>query len=535
MKLTRDELEQRLRRAEALLREREEETRIAFELSGVGQVIADAETTRFLRVNQSFCVMMGYSEAELLELSAREISHPDDADIFSGTFYPKIQSGEISEYVTEKRYVHRRGDVVWVSINAMMLPDRARRPRRIAALIRDISAQKKAEQSAMQSATMFRAIFENSVDAIAVYEGYFHAMVNPAYVKLFGYSDAAELIGKPGPDLIAPAARERIKRRIAARLRGEIVPAAYVTRGLRRDGTEFDLDIHASYFEIDGGQFRLVILRDVTKKLLAEKILKKSRAELELRVAERTAELSRANARLQRASRHRKRLETELWAATDREQERIGADLHDGLGQQLAGIGYFVSAMEMRNPGASPRLAADLRHISAFLNNAVAQTREIARGLYPPELEKGLFVALEKFAENVARTHEIECNFSCAKKFAIKKSAANQLYRIAQEAVTNALRHGRATRITLELICARSRGRLVIRDNGSGKFDAIKKSHGLGLRTMRNRAGLLDGTLEIKSGSAGTVVTCLFPCAVMKKSRQTKSKSCKKGVAGESR
>lgn len=503
---SREELLERLRRTEQALCECEEENRIAFELSGVGQVVCDPETGRFLHVNQAFCNMMGYTSEELLQLTVRDISHPEDGEIFFKLYYPRMQRGEISEYITDKRYIHKNGQLVWVSINGSLLPDRCGEPRRLAAVIQDITARKNAEAAARESTTQLRAIFENSVDAIAVYKSSLHAMVNPAYLKLFGYESEEELIGTPGPNLIAPSERLLIYDRIIRRMRGEPVSSSYVSRGLRKDGTEFDLEIHAAHFDLNGDRFRVVILRDVTERLHTERALQEAHAELEQRVRERTLELTRE-------SRKRKQLEAEMREVTEREQRRIGQDLHDGLGQQLAGISFMASALVRASAHGSPPPAAKLHQIATLLTEALRHTREISRGLYPIELEEeGLFFALHRLAERVEHTSKVRCVFVNEKEFAIPKPCAKELYRIAQEATNNAVTHGNPAHVQIELKATREAFQLSIADNGVGFPKEGKPRRGMGLSTMQNRARLLDGHLDLRQNpDGGMTVVCTIP------------------------
>jgi two-component system sensor kinase FixL len=502
---SREELLERLRRATQMLCECEEENRVAFELSGVGQTLVEVKTQRFLTVNQAFCKILGYSSEELLQRTIQDVSHPADSEVFPQT-YQRIESGEISEYAVEKRYIHKDGRIVWVSINASMLPAKPGQTLRMAAVIRDITSQKLAEAAAQESSTRLRAIFENSVDAIAVYKGYVHAMVNPAYVKLFGYDSAEELIGIPGPELIAPSKRALIEKNIKHRMNGKPVPSDYITRGFRKDGTEFDLEIHASHFDLGGERFRLVILRDVSERLRIEHELQEAHAELEQRVRERTRDLMRE-------SRKRKQLEAEMREVTEREQRRIGQDLHDGLGQQLAGISFMASALVRASAHGAPPPVAKLHQIANLLTEALRHTREISRGLYPIELEEeGLFFALHRLAERVEHTSKVRCVFANEKEFVIPKPCAKELYRIAQEATNNAVTHGNPSHVQIELKATRDAVQLSIADNGVGFSKAEKQTCGMGLSTMQNRARLLDGNLELRQNPEGGVtVICTIP------------------------
>jgi signal transduction histidine kinase len=296
--------------------------------------------------------------------------------------------------------------------------------------------------------------------------------------------------------------------RLERRIRGEEVPGDYVTRGLRKDGTEFDLEIHASSFHVNGECFRLVILRDVTETTRAQEEKRKAHEELERRVAERTADLSLSNARLQSESLKRKRLEQAMWNAIDREQKRIGEDLHDSLGQQLAGISCSIKAIKA--PG-DPVLAASLERVARLLCDAVAQTRRIARGLYPPELDDGLLFALKYLSDDVTHSFGVKCSFAAPEMFHVRESDGRQLYRIAQEAISNSLKHGHASQIDIELVRIKDVIRLTIRDNGAGLPAPGSLRPGMGLNTMRNRARVLGGNFVLKrDADGGTVVRCWY-------------------------
>lgn len=509
-KATRETLPERLRQTEEALRECQAEARAVWDLSGIGQALVDPASERFVRVNGALCRILGYTEAELLRLTVRDVSHPDEADIFTGVL-PDMLTGQLAEYAIEKRYLHKEGHVIWVSVHAAALPARPGQPRRTIGIISDITPRKNAEAAALESLTRFRAIFENSVDAIAVYRGITHAMVNPAYLRLFGYNSPEELIGKPGPDLIAPSQREIIAGNIQRRMHGEPVPADYVSRGLRKDGSEFDLEIHASHFDLHGERFRLVILRDVTEPRRIASELEAAHRHLERRVRERTRALIRE-------SRRRERLERQMHEITEREQRRIGQDLHDGVGQHLAGTAFMLGALA-RTTGKGARVPAEkLLEIAGLLGDAVRQTREISRGLFPADLEEhGLCHALRQLAERTAGTWGIPCQFACAREFRLEKQAAIQLYRVAQEAVANAVKHARPARIALELTATRDAVRLLITDDGRG-FDARRRSSGIGLATMKNRVRLLAGQFQIRQNpEGGTAVTCTIPRTTAKR------------------
>ena len=140
----------------------------------------------------------------------------------------------------------------------------------------DITGLKRAEKELRENEIKFRAIFENSLDAIGVTKDGVPLFVNPAYLSLFGYTSSDELVGTSIQKLVAPAERERIMAYTRKRARKEDAPIVYETRGLRKDGTEFDLDIHVSTYPVDGEIYTLVILRDITERKQADQLISES-------------------------------------------------------------------------------------------------------------------------------------------------------------------------------------------------------------------------------------------------------------------
>ncbi len=209
-----------------------------------------------------------------------------------------------------------------------------------------------------------------------------------------------------------------------------------------------------------------------------------------------------------------KKLEREVLAISEAEQQRIGADLHDGLGQHLTGIACLASALSERLHTAGNPEEQAAEEIARLVQDAISQTRALARGLSPVQIEHyGLQSALESLAYEVERLHRIECRFhSDAATPIYDHAAAINLYRIAQEAINNALKHGKAARIEIGLRLNAKQGEISIRDNGTGFSTRRSKKGSLGLRIMGYRASLIGATLEISSRPRhGTIITCRFP------------------------
>jgi len=229
----------------------------------------------------------------------------------------------------------------------------------------------------------------------------------------------------------------------------------------------------------------------------------------------------------------RMRLEKAVLDASEAEQQRIGRDLHDGLGQHLTGIGFMSESLEDRlTAKAWPEAAALATKVTTRIKEAVAQTRDLAKGLFPVELKThGIAPALQKLALNTEKLFSIACDFKTEASLQVRnESVARHLYRIAQESVFNAVKHSQGKHIHIRLTGKGGRVTLMIEDDGVG-IDARKVNDSdMGLHIMRYRARVIDATLEIHRGSrGGTIVTCVVENANGRKGAHEKSKQPNKG------
>jgi two-component system, NarL family, sensor histidine kinase NreB len=212
-----------------------------------------------------------------------------------------------------------------------------------------------------------------------------------------------------------------------------------------------------------------------------------------------------------RAEAETARLERQLVEATEREQRRIGRDLHDGLGQHLTALEMMNHALLERLRGCAPELVEQAQDISAHIRQTITHTRQLSHGLSPVSLEDdGLMHALRELASVTQGTGHVACEFICENPVSFgDPNVATQLYRIAQEAVNNAVRHSHANRISITLARAGARLRLCVQDNGRGLPQPTDARHGLGLGTMEFRARLIGANLEIASDPGnGVEVNC---------------------------
>ncbi|WP_449412920.1 PAS domain-containing sensor histidine kinase [Pandoraea soli] len=313
---------------------------------------------------------------------------------------------------------------------------------------------------------------------------------NPTAESVFRCS-AMEAIGEPLarflPERFRDAHYQHIERfgmtGVSERLMGRGRPLW----GLRSDGEEFPMEASISQSADAAGKFYTVALRDVTEQRKIANALQTSRTELE-----------KLNARLE--------------AVREDEKLRVARELHDDLGQRLTAL-KMDTALLKRALGDKAPVSGDVKRIEQSIDGMVAAVRQMAADLRPPMLDDlGLGPAIEWYTRDFARRYGVAVDFTEAHSLPpIPAPVATALFRIVQESLNNVAKHARATSVTIELSCDRE-CRLRISDNGRGLPPTRPKSDSLGFISMRERARLLGGTLEVRSPSeGGTVVTTVIP------------------------
>lgn len=314
--------------------------------------------------------------------------------------------------------------------------------------------------------------FNGSLDLLCIAEldGYFK-LLNPAWTTHLGWS-LDELLARPLLDFVHPDDRAATRAEIE-RLAGGADTIVFENRYRRLDGSYRSLQWSARSGA--GGRRIYATARDVT---------------------------------------HRKRLDREILGVIDREQERLARELHDGLCQTLAGIAALAEALSRRMAESSePAASAGAAEIFELLEGAISEARGLARGLGPAALgETGLDGALETLAKNVERQFRSSCTLECDRPFPrLRREVETHLFRIAQEAVRNALTHGGAKRIVISLGRHGAGGRLSVLDDGMGPSEQTPDADGVGMHTMAFRAHAIGGSLELRRSRRGMLVRCSFP------------------------
>jgi signal transduction histidine kinase len=232
--------------------------------------------------------------------------------------------------------------------------------------------------------------------------------------------------------------------------------------------------------------------------------LKSSHQILEVRIRQRTAEL-------REEVEARELLEKEVAEVTERERRQIGHELHDTICQHLTGTALALQVLSGKLASASLPQAKDADQGVELVEQAIDLTRKLAKGLFPLELEgEGLGAALAELCRSTTNRHHITCEFKCDSYVPIPDSTtATHLYRITQEAVANAVKHGHVSRVDVDLSFCDRTLELSIIDDGVGLPERLPANRGLGLRIMANRAGMIGADFSAKNNSeGGTTVTC---------------------------
>ena len=340
--------------------------------------------------------------------------------------------------------------------------------------------------------------------------------VNPAFCHMVGWTEA-ELLGAKAPLLYWPPEEvETIAAAFADIVGKQNLSGRLELRFRRRDETRFSalvlLTALRDHFDNVSGW--LSSITDITQLKNAEAELRRSHEELEVRVQQRTAALSAANAQLQAAMAERRRLEHELLEITEKERRRIGLDLHDDLGQKLSGVALMAKGLQVKLARQRSPDAKEARQIHALIQQAMSHTSDVAHDLATLEVqEKDLPSALSDLAARAKVSFRVSCRLKVEGKIPpLEPPVVRQLYKIAQEALTNAIKHGKARQIQIALANSNRQIRLTVRNDGVPFPSAVGRDAGMGLRIMNYRAHIIGGSVQVKPGRpAGTVVSCTVP------------------------
>ncbi|MBB5031017.1 PAS domain S-box protein [Prosthecobacter vanneervenii] len=464
------------RQAEQALIESEVRFRTIFEQAVVGVGLVDLATGRFIDVNLRYATIVGRSRREMLRLSAEELTHAEDRPRHR-RMYQQLKSGAIPEFHLEQRCLRQDGSLVWVNLNASLLSPLTGRADQMLVMVEDITSRKLAEENYRREQGFNEILASHTSAIIILMDRRGHIMhANDAALQLTGFS-RKEIVGKPPPwdhPFMEKAEKDWAKKSITDMLAGKNMDTREVSI-FSKDGRRHIVALSSIITKTpDGGVDRIIITgTDLTE---------------------------------------RNRLQKEILKISEQEQARIGHNLHDGIGQTMTGISSLIEALAGELTGSQRESAA---RIYQLMQQAIQEVRHMSHSLSPASVKnRGLGGALHLLAETIRTNHRTSCTCEVDPDIKVEDpEKETHIYRIAQEAANNALRHGRPSSIRISL---QRKGEenavLKIEDNGRGLSKRAASHPGIGMRVMDYRANLIEGSLIVKKGARrGVSVICRFP------------------------
>ena len=449
------------------LRESEERYRILFDRATDG-IFLLAEDGKLVAVNRSFARMHGYSVKEMLRMTLKNLDTPETHKLAPERLRRLLAGKSLS---FEVEHYHKDGHVFPLEVAASRISVGGKSF--LQCFHRDITGRKQSEEALRQSERELADFFSESPLGLLWVKPDRHILrVNQVQLKLFGRSEK-EIMNVPVCRFfIDPAAVMDLCRRLA---KGETVNNYHLRLRQKNRSIKHVLVDANGLWEKNRLIHTRWFVRDITRRL---------------------------------------ELEREILSISEREQRRLGHDLHDDLCQQLAGIEFISQTLAKQLTAARVGQATEVRQIANLARNAMSQTRDLAHGLSSVSLEaEGLMVALKALAVHTKKVFRRDCYFRCGTPVLGTEHAVGiHLYRIAQEAVSNAVKHGKPGRIDIALTAKGRNLVLTVSDDGLGIPEKLPGRKGLGLNIMEYRSRIIGASLVVRRNpQGGTTVTCSVP------------------------
>lgn len=417
---------------------------------GIGQCDRDG---KWLRLNQRYCDIVGYTGAEMLDMRFSDVTHPDDIDA-NLELSRQLWAGEIPYFSIEKRYIHKNGSVIWVTVAVSLVRDRHGTPNYSVVVVEDINDRVLAEERLGQHKELVQTMFDRIPVMLTLYNDLGQVqLVNPELERVLGWSRAelenVDLLAQCYPD---PEYHQQVlEHQIAATGKWQDVKTKI------RAGSY--VDTSWAYIRLSNGM-TIGIGQDITSRKQAEE------------------------------------------ASVLAERNRLAQEIHNSLAQSFAGIMVHLDT-------ASRKMATDVEAARTFIKagrdlagSALAEARRSQEALRPQFLDdSSLYNALNRLAKQMFShtTTTITCN-AIDEAYPLSSEIESNLLRIGQEALTNAFKHAKASEVRIELVYERTQCILRIADNGQGfATDSISVGNGFGLLSMTLRAERIGAQLTIHS------------------------------------
>jgi two-component system, LuxR family, sensor kinase FixL len=352
--------------------------------------------------------------------------------------------------------------------------------RAVADVLASAMREDASDRALREGAERMRAVLETVIEGIITIDerGVVEA-INPAACRLFGY-ERDEVVGRNVKILMPEpyqGEHDGYLRNYLETGQAKIIGIGREVSGLRKDGSVFPLQLGVSEFHVGGRRMFAGVLRDITEQ---------------------------------------RRLEREILEIGAQEQRRIGQDLHDGLCQELTGITFALEVLGQKLAKRAAPETASIRKVGELVDQTIGHARALAHGLQPVTLDAaGLAAALRELAAKVENMFRVSCLFVSESDVLVHDNVvATHVFRIAQEAISNAVKHGKAKTIVLDLASSDGWLRLTVSDDGVGldRTSGAGGGKGIGMQTMGYRARVVGGRLDVRPGErGGTVVVCTVP------------------------
>lgn len=477
-----------LRESQTQLAQSRDRFHALYDFAPIGYFTLD-QSGIILEANLTLATMLGVDRQKLLGTKLTRFIAPDGQD----TLYLHLRDTFASEekHSCELPIRAGRGAEIFARIESIVVRDPHSNALHCWSAVSDVTAHKRFEdalvhtqahleqrvadrtRSLKESEERLSAILNTVLDAIITIDQKGNIFnVNPATLRMFGYSES-EMIGQNIKILMTSPVREELDRYLENYRRfgpGNIIGVSREVLARRKDGTIFPIE--ASVSEVDHLGLFTGVIRDITQ---------------------------------------RKQLQRQLLDTTERIQREFGHELHDGLGQRLTGLEMMSHSLAKSFKADSPQ-AARVQYLNRELRETLTQARLISHSLAPVPLDgDGLMLGLRELAASTARIPGVQCHFVCDPPVHLADvTAATQLYRIAQEAVNNALKHGKASRVDIRLSATPSVIELCVENNGrTPRPEPLRGASGVGLNLMKYRAELIGAIVRIEPRSPrGVSVVC---------------------------
>ena len=374
------------KRAEEALRESEDRFSNAFEHASIGMALV-ALDGHWLQVNHALSDIVGYSQQELLALTFQDLTHPDDLEI-DLPHTRRLIAGEVRSYELEKRYLHKLGHIIWGCINVSLVRDPEGNPLYFIAQIQNITDRKHAEQTLRDSESRFRSVTESANDAIISADSSGKIVSwNRGARTIFGYNDE-EALGQSLSMLMPERYRsdhDEGMRRVNTTGETHVIGATVELHGLHKDGSEFPIELSLASWHSDNDTFYSGIIRDITERKQVEHRITNLNADLERRVAERTAELEAINNELASEISERELAEEERAKAVHAREELffvISHDLKNPLGAIKGTAQLILKRADEMRPRPDTRIIEGIKRIetsAAKMNMLINELLDFAR------------------------------------------------------------------------------------------------------------------------------------------------------------